>query len=252
MLFRLKASLGDHALYTGIPEAFYQLTGEKLNVISQYIELWQNNPFVDLNAPGPEYELRLASSENDWQEYPPARVFRELTGKTIASEKVSPNMYYPRMPVENHIVVNVQAGWPSRRGYAHFRSLVESLMSMEYVITLVHASGYRDCFGDASPVTVPYDSFVESPTLERVIRILQSAAFYIGYDSGYAQIAAALKIPYVVLLGATPFTIVAHPSCIYHLEICEHCHTESCAKRCLENAPNKNDEIIKAIKSYRG
>jgi ADP-heptose:LPS heptosyltransferase len=112
----------------------------------------------------------------------------------------------------------------------------------------MHSNDFRDCNGVVSNQQITnYHHKLEDPSIERIVDEMSRASLYIGYDSGYAMIANAMKVPYVYLSGACPPIACCGDTCIYALEVCPHCCKDSCEKMCLSHAPNKNDEIRKAI-----
>lgn len=84
--------------------------------------------------------------------------------------------------------------------------------------------------------------------LTDLVKFFTTVKLYVGYDSGWAHVAAGFNIPHVLLLGATPAVTVRHDSCLYTLQACDPCCTGRCQQLCLQATPNRNDDIMKAIK----
>lgn len=235
----LKGSLGDHVVYTGIPEAFYKKFGIKLFVESPYFPLWENNPFVTTERLDDVFKMEYEQTEEDWNMYKPRRVFMQMTGVDPEKESlsVSPNLYKTRNIEPNLIIVNDEAGWPSRRGFLHWDSLLTALRKKGFKIISLKTTTYRDCTGQLveNPITV-FDEQIINPALSTVIDLLSRAKYYIGYESAYAHIAGALGVKYILFLGSLPEICIKHPSCIHVITSCKvPCHKEVCARSCLKD-----------------
>lgn len=254
MILQLHSSMGDHVILTGIPEAFYKLFGEKTHVPNKYSDLfWEHNPYVTDKPTGDRFGLHLNASAKDYMIYYPVRVFYDLTQYIVDRSAVQPNLYMSRTVDENLVIVSDQAGWPNRRGYPFLNDLVLKLQGLGFYVMYIRSDGYKDCFGQHSPrqLTV-FDNELQSPIIGHLIDAMRRAAFYIGYDSGIAQIAGALKIPYVLLAGSVPPINTAHDTCIYAMDIrCKRCADPNCGSNCLSLATNCNEKIIEAIKNER-
>ena len=255
----LQGSLGDHVIYTGIPEAYFKTFGKKLVIhdIEGYNPIWQNNPFIEMDNGGVGQEpnvkvIRLDQTEEDWNSYRPNRVFKELWNIDL-KEKIGPNLYYPpnKNPLKP-IAICEDAGWPSRKGYRYFNDLALQLKMKYKQIYVFQNFNYRDCMGQSPNYTIDIKNVsgvFNDMDLQFKINMLLKCGVYIGYDSGMSNLAAALQIPYVLFNGPVTAETIKHPSCIYAVEACKNpCHSEVCSNKCLEQLPNINDTIIEKIK----
>jgi ADP-heptose:LPS heptosyltransferase len=233
----LKGSLGDHVVYTGLPEAFYKIFGIKLFVESSYSPLWRNNPFIASERLNDVFKMEYEQIENEWNTYKPRRVFMQMTGVDPEKEGISvcPKLYRSRNTEPDLIVVNNEAGWPSRRGLLYWDLLSKHLKQKGFKVISLRTPTYKDCTGQIidEPITI-FDKQFINPTLETVIDLLSCAKYYIGYESAYAHIAGALEIEYVLFLGSLPEICIKHPSCKLVVSGCvSPCHKELCEKQCL-------------------
>lgn len=253
MILHLHGSLGDHVIATGLPEAYFNLTGEKTYIKTERAGgnpvYWEDNPHV-LKQPTGEYKsLGFNTYPKDYMIYTPVRMFYDISGYIVDRSEVRPNLYKERHPEKDLIVINDQAGWPSRRGYPYLDELVHELLDKGWKICYMRNDEFADCFGQRSPRQLTRYTFEVQPTLRQGVETLQSAAIYIGYDSGYAQISGALGVPYIVMSGPIAPISSIHGSCIYAFNIpgCRRCCANSCPNNCLQNISNRNEEIKAAI-----
>lgn len=256
MNLKLHGPMGDHLVLTGIPEAYYRIFGEKTYVPHQYAsEFWKDNPFISKKPLGQTYSIAFNSGPKDYMIYYPVRVFYDISGYIVDRSLVQPNLYLPRTPLDGFILINDQAGWPSRKGYPHFNALCRSLMDHGWRVVYLRNEGYRDCIGQESPRQITnFLQEIRNPSISHMISAVRSCQFYIGYDSGISQLAGALKIPYVMLSGSVPPINTAHDTCIYALKLptCKRCFTDTCHEGCIKGAGNENGAILEAINGYRG
>lgn len=249
MILNLHGSMGDNLMMTGIPEAFYMRFREKTHVPHKRNPIfWRNNPYITDEPTGESFSLK-PNVGRDYMIYYPVRVFHDITGHVVQAREVRPNIYMHRKP-EKLIVINDQAGWPSRRGYRFLDELVVKLKNISDVLYMRN-HGFRDCHGVISQQEITWhDETVFSPDDKLMIDTMARAAVYIGYDSGYSVLAGALNVPHVLLSGSVPPINTAHPSCIYALEIpgCKRCASPECDNGCLPGSENKNKEIVGACK----
>jgi len=248
MIIKAHGSLGDEVMLTGLPEAYNKITGQFIGITTNRHYLWENNPYIK-DSSREEFSYAFNVYPKDYLIYYPIRLFFDLTGFIVDRNLVQPNLYKPR--VENNekiIVVNDEAGWPSRRGYPYFNTLCKDLKDLGYAIYYTRGNTL-DCMGHQSEKTITnytYNDNGGTPNLVQVIDLLQRAAFYIGYDSGLAQLAGALKVPYVLLSLAIPPINTAHNSCIYALDTCKH----DCQEHSKYLHVDKNREIVERIGSF--
>jgi len=253
MILNIHGSLGDHIMATGLPEAYFKLTGEYTYIKTERAGgdpvYWENNQYVSKQPVGELRSLAFNAYPKDHMVYTPVRMFYDISGHIMDRSQVHPNLYKALQPDGDLIVVNDQAGWPSRRGYPYLDELIHSLLGDGWQVCYMRNDEFADCFGSRSARQLTGCTFEVQPTLRQGVEVLQRASVYIGYDSGYAQVAGALGVPYVLLAGPIPPVNTAHDSCIYALDIpgCRRCCTTSCENGCLQNAPNRNGEIRDAI-----
>jgi len=252
MILELHGSMGDHVITTGIPEAYYNYFGEKTKVISKKgNDFWETNPFVTTEDIGDYHSLAFNGTSKDYMIYYPVRVFHDITGYIVNRKEVAPNLYRERTVEPGLVVINDQAGWPNRRGYPYLEELAQALLGLGFKILYMRNDSFQDCVGKGSQKAITsYTEAVTDLSIKQGIEILQRAALYIGYDSGYSNVAGALKVPYVFLAGPVAPVNTQHDSCIYTLDgFCRHCNSDQCLENCLHTAPNKNDEIIEACRN---
>lgn len=281
MRFVCSWGLGDHVCYTGLPAAYYKYYGEKLGVGStsgsQYDDLWQNNPYCEVVPYDPaiglqagDYKLQIesyTSEDNRWFMYKPQRIFHEMTGRLVASREVNPKLYYAKQTVSRRAIICDETTWESKRGYRHFNELAASLQKDKWEIIVVHTPRLNHVYGEQHVFAAncmvsswePLEDMMHPNALVQTLQVkarvkallslMATAELYVGYDNGLAHIAGAMDIPYVLITGSVPPISVRHASCIYALEVCDHCCKGKCERRCLENAPNRNDEIMAVIKN---
>jgi len=253
MILNIHGSIGDHIMATGLPGAYFKLTGEKTYIKTERPGgdpvYWESNPYI-LNQPAGEIRsLAFNAYPKDYMIYTPVRMFYDISGYIVDRSEVHPNLYKGRQPEKDLIVVNDQAGWPSRRGYPHLNELIRELLEGGWRVCYMRNDEYQDCCGQLSARQLTHYTYEIQPTLRQGVETLQRAAVYIGYDSGYAQVAGALGVPYVLISGPIPPINTKHNSCIYALNDskCRRCCVNSCPNNCLQSAPNRNREIRDAI-----
>lgn len=244
MILNLHWSLGDHACYSGIFEAYYRRFGEHLGLLGEgkFSALWKTNPFVTTKPSGESYRLRVEriGDKTDWTMYRPQRIFEEMTGVLPSREEVQPKLYRDRKPVKGRVAVCDEAGWPNRRGYAYFNNLVNEL-NKDCETYLIRNIGI-------GPRQIGCAKHEIRLSLDETIDFLATTEVYIGYDSGLAHLAAGVGTPYVMFNSATPPVVVKHDKCILALEACDHCCSDCCNNHCLQNFPDHNSQIIEEIK----
>jgi len=251
MRINVHGSLGDQIMLTGIPELYYKLYNEKVSLAGDIKpELWKYNPYVE-DRHGDDFSYAFNATEKDYMIYYPVRIFNDMTHRTVDRKHLQPNFYREYIKKPGTIVVNDQAGWPSRRGYIYFDALCKELINSGFTVIYSRNESSLDCFGKSSEKVI--HSFSEQRhnlSLDSMINLVGSAEFYIGYDSGMAQVAGATKTKYVLLSSSVPPINTAHDSCIYYLDNinCRRCVATTCNKQCFED---KNQEIIGTIRSSR-
>lgn len=250
MIIHSHGSLGDQIMLTGIPEAYYNLFGEKSYIDGGRTEIWENNPFTTTERVGKDFNYGFNAYPKDYMIYYPIRIFYDLTGYISNRDFVHPNLY--KSFNRDHIcVVNDQAGWPSRVNYVYFEELVQQIKSLGYVITYIRNDNFRDCCGNCPTQQIfTYDHILKDIPLKNLIEVIGSCELYIGYNSGPAQIAGALNTPYIQFDGPIPPINTVHNSCILAPNIthCRRCIMEQCENHCLARLENINDFIIQTIK----
>lgn len=246
MILNLHGSLGDQVMLTGIPEAYYKLTGEKTYIKGGRHELWDSNPYITGSPEGREFSYAFNEYPKDYMIYYPVRIFYDLTGKIVDRNFVHPNLYRSWERSISAVVINDQAGWPSRTGYRFFEDLVLQFKMFGYSITYVRNDSFANCHGQTMPRQIQsYDQLLLDIPLSNLIEVIGRAGLYVGYNSGLSQLAGALNTPYVMLDGSVPPINTAHNSCIYTPEIkdCRRCVSESCEAMCLASLENINEQI---------
>lgn len=256
----LKGSLGDHVCYTGLPEALFKNWERhpKATVITKYPELFTHNKFVKKveYEYSPQYanELGIPFEIESWHwlVYRPVRAYYQITGNIIDRNEVQPNLYLPRKTKLGHIVMADQAGWPTRRRGpgGNLDKLAIRLLDLGYHVTVIHNPNYTDCFGNKVPREIEHYNLSVNDNYVSIIQILQEAQYFIGYDSGIAHLAGALKIPSILLAGSVPPIVFTHNSAIKVFDTCDkHCHSEKCSYElpCLWNFPDTDQEIVDII-----
>lgn len=249
MILNVHCSMGDRLMCTGIPEAYHTLFGEKIHVSGiRYPEFWRYNPYITKTAVGHPFSPPL-NTEKDYMIYYPVRIFHDMTDYIVDRDLVQPNIYTTSPRIKDRIIVNDQAGWPSRRGYPYFSRLASELMDLGYEVVYVHNAGYRDCYGQSSPQQISrYSWHVSNQPMAELIDLIASAQAYVGYDSGIAQLAGATQTPYVLLSSSIPPINTAHNSCIYTTDTgCRRCCATDCDEGCFRY--DYTEEIVAAIKN---
>lgn len=256
MILDVHGNLGDQVMFTGIPEAFYERFGEKTYISGEACrkELFETNPYL-LDQPIGK-KLSFGIQNKDHEIYYPVKIFRDISEQFTGApwildrEKVAPNLY--RTPVRrnaNLVVVNDQAGWPSRTGYPYFNDLSVMLLKKGFTVNYLYNNNFHDCNGNVSQESI-YDFSYRSgnESLSELIEKLSICFLYIGYESGIMHLAGALGTPCVYITGSVP-SISAPDSCIFitKLDHCRKCHQENCPNMCLHSAHNQNDAICSAI-----
>ena len=251
MILNLWGSLGDHVIMTGIPEAYFKIFGEKTKVINKHSDLfWNNNPYIIEQSVGKDCHF-APNNPDTYQVYYPLRVFHDITGIWIDEIDVQPNLYIPRKTIPKLVIMNDQAGWPSRRGYRYFTNLSRRLIGEGYTVAYLRNNGFRDCTNKISAGQIwNYSYMLENLPMPQLIDRMSEAALYIGYDSGISALAGALKIPYITFYGSIPAINTAHDTCIFAVDECDHCCTDQCNKSCLTLYEDKTDEIMERIKAH--
>jgi ADP-heptose:LPS heptosyltransferase len=257
----LLEALGDNVCYTGVPTAYFKVTGNKLAVRSEGLDtreshmaaVWQNNPHVSWQGTAKRW-LRhpLVFSKNEaylWgTTYKPLWLYQTLTKKTVSPDDVRPKLFYLRNQIKKRLIVNDEAGQPIRRGYPHMDALIKSLHARGWDIVVLRngvkriqektdaLSGYE--------IHGPYDR-AQYADVKTTIEFMATAHAYIGYESGLAHVAGALNIPYVMFSTVAGAEINRHPSCVFAVCACPTpCMNMSCQKACMQKLPNYNDLIV--------
>ncbi len=250
MRLKLHGSLGDFVMGTGLPEAYYKLFGKAVHIVTErFRELWADNPYITADPSGPEHSIKFNSDKYDYMIYYPVRLFFEMTGRIVDRSIVHPRIYRSFERERRKIVMSDQAGWPTRRGYPFLNDLAVTLLSHGYEVVYMRNDNFRDCIGEVNVRQIDkFSREVQNPSNADMIRELGSAHIYIGYDSGYCQIAGALGTKSVMLSSSVPPINSAHDFCIYIAKECSgYCCAEKCEKMCLRSARNINEEIITAV-----
>lgn len=254
MILKLHGSMGDHLMATGIPEAYFKLYNEKTFIdASKYKLFWNSNPYITNERIGQVHSL-IFNTHRDYLIYYPTKIFYDITGRIVDRDLVQPNVYTEYSPKENLVVINDQAGWPTRRGYPYLEDLSKSLMQSGFKVVYLRNDTFRDCNNKVSSRTVhSFDSQFKDKFLEDIIDLFKETSFYIGYESGLSSLAGAIGTKYILIEGSVPATNVAHNSCIYVLKNtnCHYCAAENCERLCLSHSENKNEEILKVIKEWK-
>lgn len=262
MRVMLDGPLGDRVIYSGVPEAYHRVTGHKLR-LGSYTEqgvvfhaVFDHNPYAVIDDTRPvlvgrgDVVPRLhfeCVTDDVVNEYRPRLLLFDLTGRWQDRDSVNPNLYVPRRPVARRCVVSDEAGWESRRGYPHLDALVRALNADGWETVLmrnlgmsppqVQSASHRACF----------------TSLWDAIHFLATAELYVGYDSGLANVAGALGVPYLLLCGATPSCTVRHRSCVWAYDCCPiPCVSFACRRCCLVQAPDVTGEAMAAVRGALG
>lgn len=251
MILNLWGSLGDRVIMTGIPEAYFKTFGEKTKIRNKLSDLfWNNNPYITEETIGKDCYFN-PNTVDTYQFYYPQRVFKDITGVDVDRTLVQPNLYIPRKTISRLVIMNDQAGWPSRRGYRYFTNLSKRLMEDGYTVAYLRNNGFRDCVNKVSAGQIwNYSYMLENLSLPELITKMSEADFYIGYDSGISTLAGALKIPYITFYGSIPAINTMHNTCIYAIDECDHCCADQCNKNCLTLYEDKTDKVMERIKEY--
>jgi ADP-heptose:LPS heptosyltransferase len=254
MQLALHSSMGDHVIMTGIPEAFFNLYGEKTFVIHRYSDdFWNHNPYITNVPTGKLYSLRPNGTPQDFATYYPARVFQEITGTPIDKKLVQPNIYIPRRPMPHLVVMNDQSGWPSRRGYRYWNELAINLINNGFLVYYLRNDNFLDCIAHTMPrLITAYATVLNNLSIPQTIDILSQAVAYIGYASGMTSLAAALKIPLVTFYGSIPAENGLHDVTVYYTDNCDHCCADQCNKMCLTLLEDKSNEVVSRLLEIDG
>ena len=228
---QLISTMGDNAAFTGLPEAYFKLTNRKLAVScpsNAYKYLWERNPFVEYQGTRasccvltpPEKMGRLIYS----QVYKPIYFFGQLTGKGSRPYDVEPNLYLPRKPISKRLIVCDEAGWPNRKGYPFLKNAIIGLKKDGWdVIHLVGRTKVWNYGTDKSWANELEDLKLDTAQLTNckdIVDFMATAAAYVGYESGMAHVAGALRMPYAFFAGGTSVTANRHPSCVFAVDGC--------------------------------
>ena len=256
-------TMGDNAAFTGLPEAYNKLTGNKLAVScvsSSYAYLWERNPYVEYQGTRPNKCLltppesmgRLIYS----QVYKPVYFYGQLTGKTLTARELQPNLYLERNPIRRRLVVCDEAGWPNRRGYPHFKHVVQGMMRDGWEV--VHLIGRTKVwhYGHEYPWTNELESLqldtAQFTNCKDVVDFMTTASAFIGYESGLAHVAGALRIPYAFFAGGTSVSANRHPSCVFAVDGCFNvCLLHACSNHCIARLVNHTDQVVAAFKEHK-
>ncbi len=254
MIIKVHGSLGDQIMLTGLPKAYHKLFGEKSHIVGGRQEIWDGNPYITNKPIGETFSYTFNSYPKDYMVYYPIRLFYDMCGVIADRNFVHPAIYKKKKNSDfKLIVINDQAGWPSRVGYPFFDDLVYKLIEeFDIPVHYVRNERFRDCMGRCPAKEVKNSSTImqEDVALSDLIDLINDAALYIGYNSGLSHIAGALNTPYIQFDGPIPPINTVHNSCIYvpNILACRRCVSEVCNEACLVNMSNINDEIIKVIK----
>lgn len=256
-------TMGDNAAFTGLPEAYHTLTGKKLAVScasNAYTYLWERNPFVEYQATRsnkclltpPEAMGKLIYS----QTYKPVYFYGQLTGRCATAHTLQPNLYLDRTPVPRRLIVCDEAGWPNRRGYPFFKNVVEGMIADGWDV--VHLIGRTKVwhYGHEYPWTNELESLrldtAQLTNCKDVVDFMATASAFIGYESGLAHVAGALRVPYAFFAGGTSVSANRHPSCVFAVDGCFNvCLLHACSNHCIVRLPNHTDQIVTSFKEFK-
>jgi ADP-heptose:LPS heptosyltransferase len=252
MILGTHGSMGDVVIMTGIPQAYFELFGEKTKIVNKYASVfWDTNPYITEENIGNTCTIRDNMTKEDYMQYYPQRVFKEITGISVDREKIQPNLYKERTPIPRFVIMNDQSGWPSRRGYRYFNNLASRLIQEGFLVYYLRNNRFRDCIGRFQIESInTYTNRLDDLSIPQTIDWFSRASFYIGYESGLSTLAGALKVPYITFYGSIFPINTTHDSCIYYIDNCDHCCKDQCSKNCLTFYEDMTDPVMERIKEY--
>jgi len=256
-------TMGDNAAFTGLPEAYFKLTGKKLAVScpnNAYAYIWERNPHADYQGTRlhkclltpPEAMGRLVYS----QVYKPIYFFGQLTGEGARPYDVAPNLYLPRKPVPRRMIVCDEAGWPNRRGYPFLKNVVLGLKKDGW--NIVHLVGRTKVweYGNMQNWTNELENLkldtAQLTNCKDLIDFMATGTAYLGYESGLAHVAGALSMPYAFFAGGTSVAANRHPSCVFAVDGCpEVCLLHTCKNHCITRLVDHTERVVAAFRNYK-
>lgn len=256
-------TMGDNAAFTGLPEAYHKLSGNKLAVScssNAYAYLWERNPFVEYQGTRPNKCLltppetmgRLIYS----QIYKPVYFYGQLTGKAQTANNLQPNLYMDKAVVPRRLIVCDEAGWPNRRGYPFFKNVIKGMIKDGW--NVVHLTGRTKVwhYGHEYPWTNELEDLKLDVALmtncKDMVNFMATGAAFIGYESGLAHVAGALRMPYAFFAGGTSVSANRHPSCVFAVDGCFNvCLLHACSNHCIVRLPDYTEQVVDAFKEFK-
>lgn len=261
-------ALGDHVCFTGVPEAYFKLTGIKLSIkpwswfggSQTMMSVWENNPYATWRGPAVNwYRMPRDFDKNsayEWNTvYKPLRIFKDLTNEFISPDAVRPKLYYPLKRVKNRLIVNDEAGHSFRRGYVYMNSLIADLKKDGWDVVILR-NGVKSLIDSritlsSVEINGQYD-VARFSNIRDTLLFMATAHAYFGYESGLAHVAGAYNIPYGVFAAANGVENNRHPSCIFGICACSTpCLGHVCEQQCMAQLPNYNEMVLHKFREIR-
>ena len=162
------------------------------------------------------------------------------------------------LEIKNYGVLHVGAGAPSKRWHPYkFAGLIPLLRDDGIKIVLVGSADETNNVLSVLPSGTEILDLGGKTTLDELGALTESAAFFVGTDSGPAHIAAALKIPGVIVFSGANLPSRWAPvgeniSVIYKKTTCSPCCSFSCMVKghpCMESITEK--EVLREVKKMK-
>lgn len=259
MKIQVLGSMGDELGVTAaVREAKRQRPDEMIQLYGRWNpEIWINNPYLNIGNSDDGQLLKLFSFERTHVGSRTQLNFKFLGLDLARIQDELPEFYFTEEELRSPIMVRKTArrketrledldlvlgqapgpmiavdpgaGWPSRRWpEARFGELTSRLAALGYTILQVGWQG-----ADALPGVA--HNLVSRLRLRAVARLLGRCALFIGNDSGYFHVAAAVGCPHVTVYGMTRRTCGPYPGTVAVVPPTE-CRS-TCSELCGRSEP---------------
>lgn len=193
-------SIGDTLGLTAVIKKLYEFSGEKVKVVTPLMELFENNPYVEI-API-DFNTTIKLSPCLQYDCNIIKHYAEQLNIEFTSDLI-PELYLQNGEIEyakkelvefnsvKKIAVCLNASCMSRSlNYDFILPLLEKLKSDGYVLLLFGLITQND--------EIFHRSYAGRTTLRQTISLMNECDFYLGVDTSLFHIMSALKKPQVV------------------------------------------------------
>lgn len=225
MKIAVNGGLGDEISVTSLIREAKRRMPEEMIVLHGRIrpQVWENNPYLNWGnrddgrviacySYEPKHKGTLTAHYMKLAGFSPADIVDDLPELFFTRDELAAPLTRTlrmgtsdevREPIEipkGTIAIDPGAGWPTRRwGYQKFEQLALQLKASGYRIIQV---GSRE----EHTLDAADEVLVDQLDIRQVARVIGACALFVGNESGYYHMAAAVGTPHVILYGPTRHT----------------------------------------------